>query len=563
MNRMADVCIVGMGAAGGILAKQLGSAGMDVVVLERGGFQPYADYAHKDSIRAVPRRGLEPTVNGEPLLFRPGPGQPLRPLLSSNPTNAVGGALTFWTGMAARFTPGDFRVRSDEIDSGAAGRAGADLSGYDVADWPIGYQDLEPHYERFEWEFGVSGDDTANPFAPPRRRGYPLPPLRQGACNDLFAKACRALGYHPYPNPNGILSKPYRPPARYDGRIAKRKACTYCAHCHDYGCHVHAKAASLYTVIPVALQTGKVRLETGCKVVRVNLDAKGQARSVSYHDRDEKPREQRARLVILAGYVFENSRLLLVSRTERGPHRRGLGNQGDQVGRCLMAHNDLIVMGLFEDRLLNGFIGPLTAGQRIDDLYGNHFDHGDLGFIRGAGIGAAAGGTPIDKFPFVPPGVPRWGAAYKEFLIKYYNRSFALSIQPETLPHPENRVTLHPRRRDKRGLPVPVVTFCLHSNEQRLQRFLIGAGEKIMRATGANHYWSMPVPVPYRWAGGTRMGKDPLTSVVDAQCRVHGIDNLFVIGASVFPTITSFPATATVSALAYRASATIVREHST
>ena len=178
MNDIADVCIVGFGVAGAILAKQFGTAGLQVVVLERGPWLAFNDYAHKDSIRSGPRRGLEPTVRSDPVYFRPRPGGPVSRLLTSNPTNAVGGAMTFWTGLATRFTPGDFRVHSEDVADGAAQRAGADLTGYEIGDWPISYEDLDPWYEVFEWEFGVSGDDTGNPFRAPRRRGYPLPPLR-------------------------------------------------------------------------------------------------------------------------------------------------------------------------------------------------------------------------------------------------------------------------------------------------------------------------------------------------------------------------------------------------
>jgi choline dehydrogenase-like flavoprotein len=190
--------------------------------------------------------------------------------------------------------PGDFKLRSNEIESGNAERAKADLTGYDVIDWPLSYDDLEPYYEKFEWEFGISGQAGLNPFAGPRKRGFPLPPLRHSGKMQLFAEACKKLGYHPYDTAAGIASQPYKPAAPFDTRIAERPACVYCAHCNFYGCHVHAKSASLYITIPVALQTGNFELKTNAKVCRINSDASGRVTGVCYFDADGREHEQSA-----------------------------------------------------------------------------------------------------------------------------------------------------------------------------------------------------------------------------------------------------------------------------
>ena len=173
----------------------------------------------------------------------------------TSPFNVLGGSMLLWTGQASRFMPGDFKVYSNEVASGLADRAGVDLSSYDVVDWPIGYDDLEPYYERFEWEFGVAGVAGMNPFVGQRRKAYPLPPLKMTARMQLFGEAAKRLGYHPFIGPAAVTSEPYRPPAPYDTRIPERPACVYCGHCNHYGCHVNAKASTLHTAIPVALQT--------------------------------------------------------------------------------------------------------------------------------------------------------------------------------------------------------------------------------------------------------------------------------------------------------------------
>jgi gluconate 2-dehydrogenase alpha chain len=557
---VADVCIVGVGGVGGILAKELASAGLKVVGLERGPAPEPEDYAGRDSIRFIARQNQLEWIRHEPFTFRPRPGERARLRYGNSPLNVLGGALLHWTGQASRFMPGDFKVYRNEIAAGLAEKAGADLTGYDVVDWPIGYEELEPYYERFEWELGVSGAEGNNPFAGPRKRDYPLPPLRRTAKMEIFEAACGRLGYHPYDSSAGILSRPYRPPPPFDTRIEERPACVYCGHCNYYGCHVHAKAATLYTVIPVALQTGNLDLKTRCKAFRLNTNGSGEITGVSYFDRDGQVKEQRARVVILAAFVYENTRLLLLSKDD-GRFPSGLANSSGLVGRYLMAHGDVRIYGLFEDNIINGFIGPGSAAMRIDDFNGNNFDHTGLGFIRGGTIGTSGEGTPISRMDVVPPGWPRWGPAYKDYFARYYTRTFDLNMQPETLPHRRNRVDLDPTHRDRWGVPLPRVTLGFHANETRLQRFLAEVGEKIMREAGAGTVWTdNERRRASRWAGGTRMGNDPKKSVVNGYCQSHDHPNLFVVGSSVFPTMSGYPPTATIAALAYRTSEYILNQ---
>ncbi|HTM07495.1 MAG TPA: GMC family oxidoreductase [Verrucomicrobiae bacterium] len=555
---IADVCLVGVGAVGGILAKELASAGLNVVGFERGPAPHPADYAPRDSIRFIARADRLDWVRHEPTTTRARGGAAAELRYRTSPLNVLGGALLHWTGQASRYMPGDFKVHTNEIANGGAERAGADLTGYDVVDWPIGYDDLEAYYEKFEWEFGVSGHAGANPFAGHRKRGYPLPPLRPSARMELFAAACRKLGYHAYDSPAGILSQAYKPPAPYDTRIAERPACVYCGHCNFYGCHVHAKAATLYTAIPVAVATGNFDLRTNCKVCRIDTDERGHATGVRYFDPDGMMREQRARVVILGAFVFENVRLLLLSKTARFPS--GLANSSGLVGKYILAHGDVRAYGLFDDFIVNGFIGPGSAAMRVDDFNGDNFDHTGLGFIRGGTIGTSGEGTPVSRMDVVPPDVPRWGREYKEYFARYYTRTFDLNIQPETLPHEDNVVDLDPEAKDAWGVPLPRVTFDFHQNEHRLHRFMAGVGEKIMRATGASKVWTGGKERPNRWAGGTRMGSDARRSVVDGYCQSHDVPNLFIVGASTFPTLAGYPPTATIAALSYRTAEYILRQ---
>ena len=178
---------------GGILAKQLTSAGLKVVALERGPALKTAEYAQRDSIRYIARPDQLEGVRHEPRIFRTSAMQPGNLRYGTSPFNVLGGSMLLWTGQASRFMPGDFKVYSNEVASGLADRAEIDLSGYDVVDWPIGYDDLEPYYERFEWEFGVAGVAGMNPFAGPRQKAYPLPPLKMTA-RDLKPDADDDIG---------------------------------------------------------------------------------------------------------------------------------------------------------------------------------------------------------------------------------------------------------------------------------------------------------------------------------------------------------------------------------
>jgi gluconate 2-dehydrogenase alpha chain len=552
-HEIADICLVGMGAVGGVLSKQLGTAGLKVVALERGGTIATEDYAPRDSIRFVAWQDRLEWVRHDPTTYRSVPSERATLRYGTTPSNVVGGSLLSWTGQAARFQPGDFKVFSQEIATGVAERAGADLTGYDVVDWPIGYDDLEPYYERFEWEFGVSGHGGRNPFAGPRRRDYPMPPLRRSAKTDLVEAACQKLGYHPYQSGAGVLSQPYRPPAPYDTRIEERPACVYCGHCNRYGCHVNAKSSSLHTFIPVALGTGNVDLRTRCKVFRVNTSDDGRATGVLYFDPEGQIQEQRARLVILAGYMWENSRLLLLSSDEGAGSHHGLANSSGMVGRGIFGHGDVRVYGLFDDYVVNAFIGPQSGGVRIDDFNGNNFDHTGVGFIRGGAMGGGGGGAPVERLDVVPPGMETWGDGYKDYFTRYYTRTLEIGITPETLAHEDNRIDLDPTYRDAWGLPLPRGTFSFHENERRMHRYMGEVGERIMRETGASNVWTrLPGRVATRWSGGTRMGADPRKSVLNGYCQSHDVENLFIVGASVFPTLTGYPATATICALAYR-----------
>ena len=233
-----DVVIIGVGAAGGILAAELGKAGMKVIGLERGPRLTTQDFNPHDELRYFQRQDLRPNIKRQPVTWRPNTDARANPMPVLNYGNQAGGGTVHYGAVSWRMHEDDFRARSHTIERYGASAIPADSS---LADWPLSYADLEPFYDRAEYELGVSGKagnlqgrkiDGGNVFEAPRRREYPLPPLLQDQAEILFDAAGRKLGYHPFSTPRAIISQPYQ----------GRPGCTYCGFCQAFGCHVGAKS---------------------------------------------------------------------------------------------------------------------------------------------------------------------------------------------------------------------------------------------------------------------------------------------------------------------------------
>src|SRR6266566_152974 len=264
----ADVVIVGVGAAGGVLAAELGKAGMKVIGLERGPRHVTADFAAQDELRYFQRQDTRPDVKRQPVTWRRNPNERSVRLQTLSYGNQAGGGTVHYGSVSWRFHEDDFRARSQTIERYGASAIPADCS---LTDWPLSYADLEPYYDRAEYDLGVSGKagnlqgkkiDGGNVFEAPRRRDYPLPPLLQDQAEILFGDAGRKLGYHPFSTPRAIISQPYN----------GRPACTYCGFCQAFGCHVGAKSSILVTKLPEADNTGNFKLLTGATCYRINSD---------------------------------------------------------------------------------------------------------------------------------------------------------------------------------------------------------------------------------------------------------------------------------------------------
>jgi len=558
-----DVAIIGVGAAGGVLAAELGKAGMKVIGLERGPRLTTQDFNPHDELRYFTRQDLRPNIKRQPVTWRPNANARANPIPVQNYGNQAGGGTVHYGAVSWRFHEDDFRARSQTIERYGASAIPEDSS---LVDWPLSYADLEPYYDRIEYELGVSGKagnlqgrkiDGGNVFEAPRRREFPLPPLVVDQAGAVFDAAAKKLSYHPFSTPRAILSKAYK----------GRPGCTYCGFCQAFGCHVGAKSSILVTVLPQADATGNFKLITGAMCYRVNSDNSGRVTGVAYWGPDGSDNTIEAELVILTPFIYDNTRLLLLSKTDKFPN--GLANSSGQVGKHLTAHMMPNVYVAFDDRHINNYMGPSAQKHTIDDFNADNFNHADVGFIRGSQISVGTGnleGGPISLTTTAPPsGVPRWGAAYRDFLAKYYARHAAMVAQTENLPYADQTIDLDPNVRDAWGLPAPRLTYdWRRPNELARVEFMMKKMEEIGRAMGATHVWRAPLGPGAPGAhheGGTRMGTDPKTSVVNRYGQSWDIPNLFVIGSSTFPSMSGFNPTLTIQALAYMSADAIVNRY--
>jgi gluconate 2-dehydrogenase alpha chain len=558
-----DVVIIGVGAAGGILAAELGKAGMKVIGLERGPRLKTEDFNPHDELRYFQRQDLRPDIKRQPITWRPNANVRANPVPVQNYGNQAGGGTVHYGAVSWRFHEDDFRARSQTIARYGASAIPADSS---LANWPLSYADLEPYYDRAEYELGVSGKagnlqgkkiDGGNVFEAPRRREFPLPPLVVDQSGIVFDAATRKLGYHPFSTPRAIISQPYN----------GRPACTYCGFCQAFGCHVGAKSSILVTKLPEADASGNFKLITGAMCCRVNSDNSGRVTGVVYYGPDGSDNTIEAEIVILTPFIYDNTRLLLLSKTDKFPN--GLANSSGQVGKHIMAHMMARAFVTFDDRYVNVFMGPSAQKHTIDDFNADNFDHSGKGFIRGSQIsidtinlqGGPIGATTMNP----PPGIPRWGAAYRDFLAKYYARHASMVGQTENLPYADQTIDLDPNVRDAWGLPAPRLTYdWRRPNELARVEHALTKMEEIGRAMGATHVWRAPLGPGAPGAhheGGTRMGNDPKTSVVNRYGQSWDIPNLFVIGSSTFPTMSGFNPTLTIQALAYMSADAIVNRY--
>ena len=497
-----DYCIIGVGAAGGVLLQRLARAGFRVIGLEAGPLWDTERDWVSDEKGSHPLYWTDLRITGgnHPLAFG-----------ENNSGRGVGGGSVHWAAFTPRLHPSDFRVHSED---GVA------------IDWPISYADLKPYYELLEMEMPVAGP-AHFPWGDPH--GYPFGAHPMGPVGDVLVRGCTKLGIGvSIGGPVAILS----------GSRGDRPHCIYRGYCIQ-GCKVGAKQSTLITHVPDAIESG-AELRDHSMVARIELDGEKRARSVIYFDAEGHERAVKARAVLVCGYSIETPRLLLNSACPG--FETGLANSSGVVGRYLMAQAGNVVLGRFSE-LVRMYKAP-PAHAMTEEFYETDPKRG---FARGFGI-QTVGPLPIAFARQMLVAKGAWGWGLRQLMMDY-NHWAAIALLGEILPHADNRVELADER-DRFGLRVAKVTFNLHENDHKLIAFGKNKVMEVMSAAGAEE-----VVQESRYAhlvGAARMGDDPRSSVVDKFGRTHDIDNLFVCDGSILPTQGSANPGLTIQSLAAR-----------
>ena len=490
--------VIGSGAGGGTLANSLAQQGINVVCLEAGN-----------------RLEFEDIVNDEALMFnkftwldeRIGEGDAL-PDLPLWTCKTVGGTTMHWTAATPRIQAHELKARSTY----------GNITGTSLVDWPLALGDLEPYYEKAEDRMGVTGTNGIRQL--PENNNFKV--LKAGA---------RKLGYKDF-----VTNRMAINPEPRDGRAG----CLALGFCSS-GCATGAKWSTLYTEITKAEKTDHFELRTECMAVKLETDTSNRVTSVHYLDKDGNMHKQKARFVSVAGNTVETTRLLLNSRNGQFPN--GLANSSDQVGRNYMRHLLLGAVGVMPGEV-HMYKGAQVAGVIRDETRHDP----TRGFV---------GGFQLHIVPWTPRTLGtlltvKWGRELTAILDQYRNLA-CLLVMGEDMPVPENRITLHPTRRDQYGLPVPVVRYVHHANNRAMQRYSLDAAQRLYQSMGAKQVYKMVDVFPSTHNMGiARMGDDPRTSVCDKWGRTHDIKNLFISDGSLFPSAGCENPTITIVALALR-----------
>ena len=525
-----DFVVVGSGAAGGVLAKELSTNGFSVVVMEQGPYVRPHEVRH-DELESYFGDGLLGRLADHPHSLRASAGEEARPAFvipNLIYAKAVGGSSVHFAANYWRFRPVDFRERS----------LLGPIGGATLEDWPITYEELEPYYTKVDWEVGVSG--VPGPADPPRSRPYPTPPMPIKSSGVLLREGAARLGWTSQPAPVAILSRPHN----------GRAPCIHCGLCWGQMCEIGAKSSTLASMIPAAERTGRCEIRDRSAVTRIETNDAGRVTRVVYVDRDGVEQAQRAKAVVLSANGAETPRLLLLSESNRFPD--GLANSSGLVGKNLMFNYYTDTWARFPEPL-NEY-KSIVATRVVMDFYDADPTRG---FYGGGGIDARASAGPLWWAVLDNPmqGMPAWGPELKAQLGNF-RYTMSAAGHSTSLPVETNTVTLDPSLVDAWGRPGIRVTYMDHPDDLAFARFLQDRAAEILEAAGGENIRRAtvgPSTVAAHFLGTCRMGTDPRASVVDPSHRAHDVPNLFICDGSSLVTGGRGQPTMTIQALAFRA----------
>jgi len=560
-----DICIVGSGAGASPIAHQLSKAGAKVLVLEKGPWLTEKEF-FKDELTISIHDAYNPKLNDEQhVIEEEYLDENDQPFWQGEKTsdsgwswwngNVVGGSSNFMSGYFHRLKPVDFRLKSE---------FGA-ITGANVADWPISYDELEPYYAKVEREVGVSGRVVDHPHQEPRSTDFPYPPIAELPMSSWIDKAANKIGYHAIPVPRAILSKP----------DMGRRSCEYSGYCSSYGCSSGAKGSGRAALLNHAVATGNCTIKANAKVYKIASDSKGEITGVHYYDGLGRKKSVSAKIYVVACQAVETSRLLLASTGEKFP--QGLANNHGQVGKNLLfsgggtGQGDFIFSELTEKKVAElKQVGPFI-NRALQDWY----QINDKAFTGANKQGQAKGGTIDFLFHQNPIARARgtqwasvedshesghdkllWGEALKQSMKTEFTsyKTLRFEVFNDWLPTDDCFVSLDEDVTDQWGDPVAKVRIGYHEHDLEVGEYLSLKAEKLLEALGAKNISSSVSGYPSTnlMAGGCRFGDDPKTSVLNKNCQAHEVDNLYVTDGSFMPTGGSVPYTFTIYANAFR-----------
>ncbi|WP_089700226.1 GMC family oxidoreductase [Halogranum gelatinilyticum] len=510
----ADLCVVGSGPAGSMLAHRLAEAGHEVVILEAGRRFEMDERLEQQEAHIRPGQGNIWEMGGERDAYTSS-GDSYYPLNASR-VKGVGGSTLHWQGMVMRLHERDFEMNS---------RHGVGT------DWPLDYDDLRPYYAAAERELGVAGADD-NPYAPPREEPYPMTAFPPSHSDSLFAEACETLELDMHSVPNARNSE------GYDGRSP----------CVGYGtCKPVCPSGAKYTAeghVDKAEAAGATVVDR-VPVQRLEHDDAGESVTAAvYVTPDGTEHRQTADQFVVAAGGVETPRLLLLSESPQYPD--GLANSSETLGRYFMDHLFAGMGGRLDRPTRQNHVGFNTSEchQFYDDT--DPVNGLKLEFLNYAGpspvIEALNGET--------------WGDELLGQLQDSYGSHIAMGALVEQLPQEENYVTLDDSQTDDHGNPVPEVHWGVDDDTKAALERANEVQRAVLEELGVDIEWSVGPDTTgpaYHHMGTTRMGENPSESVVDADCRTHDLSNLWLVGSSVFPTGGAMNPTLTIAALSLRA----------
>lgn len=554
-----DAIIVGSGAGGGMAAKILSDAGLNIAIVEAGPFFDPKDPATQTQLKwpyESPRRGAGTKrafgefdmayggweIEGEP--YTKAPGTEFMWFRS----HMLGGRTNHWGRISLRFGPKDFKARShDGLGD----------------DWPIGYEDVKPYYDRLDKLIGVFGSNERLPNDPD---GFFLPPPKPRLHELYYIKAARKLGITAIPSRLSILTKKLND---------DRGVCFYCSQC-SRSCNAYADfSAGSCLVFPAMKSRGQVELYTNCVVRAVSTDSEGNATGVYYINKEDRKEYQlRAKVVVLGASACSTARILLNSKSTQ--HPAGLGNSSSLVGKYLhdsTGSSNMAIIPALLDRDINyneDGVGGLHVyspwwldNKKLDFPRGYHIE-----IWGGMGMPSYGFGMNMERFAKYLGHSGGYGDILRQDVRRMYGASIGLAGRGECIAREDNYCEIDPNVVDEFGIPVLRFNYTFSDHERNQAKHMQQTFAEVFHQLGAEPLWAAPgkednygLNKPgeiIHEVGTTRMGNIRQKSVTNKYQQLHDAKNVFIVDAGPFVSQADKNCTWTIMALAWRTSDYIV-----